>query len=121
MKNAGIVLLLTCASVSLAHADVVGTLNVHTMSDGHKTTGRDSGQPIAVQVDFSKTQDGTYDVTVWSGDRQFDKTTRVYVQEGKAARREGELPKLSNYHLLSSYRSATKRGRQVFRFSSKQY
>src|SRR5450631_3342994 len=53
-------------------------------------------QPIAVQVDFSKTQDGTYDVTVGSGDRQFDKTTRVYVQEGKAARREGELPKLSN-------------------------
>src|SRR5260370_23712354 len=51
MKHAGIVLLLTCASVSLASADVVGTLNIHTALDGHKTTGRDSGQPVAVQVD----------------------------------------------------------------------
>jgi len=33
MKQAGIVLLLTCALVSLAGADVVGTLNVHTASD----------------------------------------------------------------------------------------
>jgi hypothetical protein len=57
MKNAGIVLLLTCASVSLASADVVGTLNVHTAPDGHRTTGRDSGQRVAVQVDFSRTQD----------------------------------------------------------------
>jgi hypothetical protein len=85
MKNAGIVLLLTCASVSLASADVVGTLNVHTTPDGHRTTGRDSGQPIAVQVDFSRTQDGAYDITVWSGDRQFDTITRVHVHEGKAA------------------------------------
>ncbi len=85
MKQAGIVLLLTCASVSLAVADVVGTLNVHTTPDGHRTTGRDSGQPVAVQVDFSRTQDGRYGITVWSGDRQFDKVTRVYVQAGKAA------------------------------------
>src|SRR5260370_22333983 len=85
MKHGGIVLILTCASVSMASADVVGTLNIHTALDGHKTTGRDSGQPVAVQVDFSRTQDGTYDITVWSGDRQFDTITRVHVQEGKAA------------------------------------
>jgi hypothetical protein len=85
MKQAGIVLLLTCALVSLAGADVVGTLNVHTASDGHRTTGQDSGQPVAVQVDFSRTQDGRYDITVWSGERQFDQVTRVYVQAGKAA------------------------------------
>ena len=72
MKQAGIVLLLTCALVSLAGADVVGTLNVHTASDGHRTTGQDSGQPVAVQVDFSRTQDGRYDITVWSEERQFD-------------------------------------------------
>src|SRR6202047_2936879 len=29
-----------------------------------------------VQVDFSRTQDGTYDVTVWSGERQSEKVTR---------------------------------------------
>jgi hypothetical protein len=69
MKNAGIVLLLIFSPLSLASADVVGTLNVHTAADGHRTTGRDSGQPVAVQVDFSRTQDGTYDVTVWSGER----------------------------------------------------
>jgi hypothetical protein len=85
-KRAGSVLLLTCTSVSLASADVVGTLNVHTSPNGHRTTGRDNGQPVAVQVDFSRTQDGTYDITVWSGDRQFDKITRVSVQAGKAAR-----------------------------------
>jgi len=87
MKNAGMVLLLICASVSLATADVVGTLNVHTAPDGNTTTGRDIGQPVSVQVDFSRTQDGTYDITIWSGDRQFDKVTRVYVQSGKAAQR----------------------------------
>jgi hypothetical protein len=86
VKHAGIVLLLICASVCLAGADVVGTLNVHTATDGHRTTGRDIGQPIAVQVDFSRTQDGRYDITVWSGDRQYDKVTRVYVQAGKATR-----------------------------------
>src|SRR5271165_5296958 len=85
MKQAGIVLLWTCASVSLASADIVGTLNVHTGPDGHRTTGRDSGQPVAVQVDFSRTQDGKYDITVWSGDRQFGQVTRVYVQAGKVA------------------------------------
>ncbi len=88
MKNAGLVLLLTCASVGLAGADVVGTLNVHTAPDGHRTTGQDSGQPVAVQVDFSRTRDGRYDLTVWSGDRQFDKVVRVYVQGGKAAQGE---------------------------------
>jgi hypothetical protein len=85
MKNAGLVVLLTCASVSLAGADVVGTLNVHTAPGGHRTTGQDSGLPVAVQVDFSRTRDGRYDLTVWSGDRQFDKVVRVYVQGGKAA------------------------------------
>jgi hypothetical protein len=48
MKTAKIVLLLTCVSISLAHADIVGTLNVHTALDGHQITGRDSGQPIKV-------------------------------------------------------------------------
>jgi len=85
MKHAGIVLLLTCASVCVAGADVVGTLNVHTAPDGQRTTGRDSGQPVAVRVDFSRTQDGRYDITVWSGDRQIDKVTHVYVHAGKAA------------------------------------
>ena len=87
MKSAGIVLLLIYASVNLASADVVGTLNVHTAPDGHWTTGRDSGKPVAVQVDFSRTQDGTYDITVWSGERQFEKVTRVDVQAGKATQR----------------------------------
>jgi hypothetical protein len=87
MKNAGIVLLLIYASVNLAIADVVGTLNVHTAPDGHRTTGRDSGQPVAVQVDFSRTQDGTYDITIWSGERRFEKVTRVDVQAGKATQR----------------------------------
>jgi hypothetical protein len=87
MKNAGIVLLSICSSLSLASAHIVGTLNVHTAPDGHRTTGRDSGQPVAVQVDFSKTQDGTYDITVWSGDRQFEKVTQVDVQAGKATQR----------------------------------
>jgi hypothetical protein len=87
MKNAGIVLLLICSSLSLACADVVGTLNVHTAPDGHRLTGWDSGQPVAVQVDFSRTQDGTYDVTVWSGERQLEKVTRVDVQAGKATQR----------------------------------
>jgi hypothetical protein len=86
-KNAGIVLLSICSSLSLASAHIVGTLNVHTASDGHRTTGRDSGQPVAVQVDFSKTQDGTYDISVWSGDRQFEKVTQVDVQAGKATQR----------------------------------
>jgi hypothetical protein len=85
MKNAGIVLLLTCAWVVAAAADVVGTLNIHTAPDGHQTTGRDSGQPVAVQIDFSRTEDGTYEITVWSGARQFDKVTQVFVQSGKAA------------------------------------
>jgi hypothetical protein len=40
-----------------------------------------------VQVDFSRTHDGTYDVTVWSGERQLEKVTRVDVQAGKATQR----------------------------------
>jgi hypothetical protein len=84
MKYAGTVLLLICASVRLCCADVVGTLNIHTASADHRTTGRDSGQPIPVQVDFSRTQDGTYEITIWSGDHQFGKITRVDVQDGKA-------------------------------------
>jgi len=87
MKYTRTVLLLICASVSLGSADVVGTLNIHTAPDGYRTTGRDNGQPIAVQVDFSRTQDGTYEITVWSGDRRFGKITRVDVQYGKATQR----------------------------------
>src|ERR1700751_1994171 len=87
MKKAGIVLLLICISWSLASADVVGTLNVHTAPDGHRTTGRDSGQPVVVQVDFSRTQDGTYDITVWSGEPQFENVPRADVQAGKATQR----------------------------------
>jgi hypothetical protein len=87
MKNIGIVLLSIYASMNLASADVVGTLNVHTASDGLRTTGWDSGQPVTVQVDFSRTQDGTYDITVWSGERQLEKVTRVDVQAGKATQR----------------------------------
>jgi hypothetical protein len=41
----------------------------------------------SVQVDFSRTQDGTYDVTVWSGERQFEKVTRVDIQARKATQR----------------------------------
>jgi len=87
MKNIGIVLLSIYASMNLASADVVGTLNVHTASDGLRTTGWDSGQPVTVQVDFSRTQHGTYDITVWSGERQLEKVTRVDVQAGKATQR----------------------------------
>ena len=87
MKKAGIVFLLICASMNLASADVVGILNVHTAPDGLRTTGWDSGQPVAVQVDFSRTQDGTYDISVWSGERQFEKVTRVDVQAGKTTQR----------------------------------
>lgn len=87
MRHAGTVLLLICASVRLCCADVVGTLNIHTASDGPRTTGRDRGQPIPVQVDFSTTEDGTYEITVWSGDHQFGKITRVDVKDGKATLR----------------------------------
>ena len=91
MKSAGIVLLMACASVIPAGADIVGTLNVHTAADGHRITGQDMGRPIAVQVDFSRTQDGRYDITVWSENRQFGKVTRAYVKEGKAAQgQEGD-------------------------------
>jgi hypothetical protein len=83
MKKAGMAFVLICGLLSPVSADVVGILNVHLASDGHSETGRDSGQPVAVQVDFSRTQDGTYDLTVWSGDRQLEEATRVYVQMGK--------------------------------------
>jgi hypothetical protein len=84
MKQAEIALLAVFASATLAGADVVGTLNVHTSMEGRNTTGRDTGRAIAVQIDFSRTQDGTYDITVWSGNQQLDKTTRVYVRDGAA-------------------------------------
>jgi hypothetical protein len=87
MKYAGTVLLLVCASACLCCADVVGTLNIHTASDGRRATGRDSGQPIPVQVDFSRTQDGIYEITIWSGDHQLGAITRVDVQDGKATQR----------------------------------
>jgi hypothetical protein len=85
MNHAKFVFLLLWSSANLAGADVVGTLNIHTTLDGRTTTGRDSGQAVVVQVDFSRTQDGVYDISVWSGTRQLDKTTRVQVQQGKAA------------------------------------
>jgi hypothetical protein len=84
MKNAEMAFVLICGLLSPVRADVVGTLNVHFAPDGHSETGRDSGQPVAVQVDFSRTQDGTYDVTVWSGDRPIEEATRVNVQMGEA-------------------------------------
>jgi hypothetical protein len=84
MKKAGMAFLLICGSLSPVSADVVGILSVHIAPDGHSVTGRDSGQPVAVQIDFSGTQDGMYDVSVWSGDRQLEEATRVYVQMGKA-------------------------------------
>ncbi|MBV8376043.1 MAG: hypothetical protein JO279_03485 [Verrucomicrobia bacterium] len=88
MTKAGIILLLICASISLARSDVVGTLNIHTAPDGHTMTGQDSGQPVEVRVDFSGTQDGTYDLSVWSGGHQLEKVIRVYVRAGEAAQRE---------------------------------
>jgi hypothetical protein len=109
MKTAEIVLLSICSSLSLASANIVGILNVHTAPGGHRTTGRDSGQPVAVQVDFSKTQDGTYDITVWSGERQFEKVTRVDVQAGKGNSGGRELSNRTDYGLLSRYRLETKR------------
>jgi hypothetical protein len=89
MKIAGMIFLSICSSLSPASANIVGILNVHTAPGEHGTTGWDSGQPVAVQIDFSKTQDGMYDITVWSGERQFAKVTRVDVQAGKAAQ-QGE-------------------------------
>jgi hypothetical protein len=71
------------ASAAMATADVVGTLNVHTALDGHRKTGLDTGQPIPVQVDFSGTGDGVYDVSVWSNDRQMGPATRAKVAQGK--------------------------------------
>ena len=110
MKSAGIVHLLIYASVNLAlaSANVAGTLNVHTAPDGHRTTGRDSGQPVAVQVDFSRTQDGTYDITVWSGERQL-KGYPCRRPGGKGNSAGRELPNWPDYGLLSGYRSETKR------------
>jgi hypothetical protein len=84
MRNARILLLMACALVDVASADVVGVLNVHT-APGLRATGWDSGRPVAVQVDFSRTEDGNYDVTVWSGTRQFDKIFHVQVEGGKVA------------------------------------
>jgi hypothetical protein len=84
MKSAEMAFAIICGSLSPVSADVVGTLNVHLAPDGHSETGRDSGQPVAVQVDFSGTQDGTYDISVWSGDRKLEEATRVHVQMGKA-------------------------------------
>jgi hypothetical protein len=86
MKIAGMAFALVCGSLSPVSADVVGILNVHLAPDGHSETGRDSGLPVAVQVGFSGTQDGTYDVSVWSGDRQLEEATRVHVQMGTATR-----------------------------------
>lgn len=43
-------------------------------------------------IDFSQTQDGTYEVTIWSGGRQVGKTTRVYVRDGKVGQIEGSYP-----------------------------
>ena len=46
------------ASVIPAGADIVGNLNIHTAADGDRIPGQDTGQPVAVQVNFSWTQDG---------------------------------------------------------------
>jgi hypothetical protein len=83
MNYARVVLCLMFASAVVATADVVGTLNVHTALDGHSKTGADIGQPIPVQVDFAGTQDGVYDISMWSSDRQLGSATRVNVAHGK--------------------------------------
>jgi hypothetical protein len=67
----------------VAAADVVGTLNVHTALGGQGKTGLDTGQPIPVQVDFSGTTDGAYEISVWSSDRQIGPATRVNVAHAK--------------------------------------
>ena len=56
---------------------------------GQRSTGNGA-------VDFSRTQDGTYDITVWSGERQLEKVTRVDVQAGKATQR-GESYRTSQF------------------------
>jgi hypothetical protein len=86
MDCAKIVLMLIFSSAIMAGADVVGTLNVHTALSGQAKIGVDTGEPIPVQVDFSKTEDGTYDISVWSGNRQIGAGTRVNVRQGKARR-----------------------------------
>jgi hypothetical protein len=73
-------------SANLAGADAVGTLNLHTAHNSHAITGLDTGQPIPVQVDFSRTQDGTYDITVWSGNRQVGTAARINIEKGKPVR-----------------------------------
>ena len=82
MNYARVVLCLLFASAVMATADVVGTLNVHTALDSHRKTGSDMGGPIPVQVDFSGTEDGVYDISVWSNDRQMGRVTRVNVAHG---------------------------------------
>jgi len=47
-----------------------------------------SGQRVTVQVDFSRTKDGAYEITVCSGDRRLDEI-RVLVERGKVARPGG--------------------------------
>jgi hypothetical protein len=83
MNYAWVVLCFLFASAVMATADVVGTLNVHTALGGHRKTGSDTGEPIPVQVDFSGTEDGGYDISVWSNDRQMGPVTRVNVGHGK--------------------------------------
>ncbi len=87
MKQVRTAFLLVFALARLGSGEIVGTLNTHTAPDRKTITGRYTGLPIAVQVDFSRTQNGTYDITIWSGQHQFDQTTRVGVQDGKAAQR----------------------------------
>jgi hypothetical protein len=86
MYRTRLVLLLIFASAKLAGADVVGTLNVHTARNGHIRTGLDTGLPVPVQVDFSRTQDGAYDITIWSGDKQIGTATRINIEKGKPNR-----------------------------------
>ena len=97
MDCAKIVLMLIFVSAILAGADVVGTLNVHTALSGQAKTGVDTGQPIPVQVDFSKTQDGTYDISVWSGNRQIEAAnTRLDVTQASVATANANVAKTNS-------------------------
>ncbi|MBV9672388.1 MAG: hypothetical protein JO076_06130 [Verrucomicrobia bacterium] len=86
------IFLIMFVGATLASADTVGRLNIHKAPGGKTVTGHDNGRSIPVEIDFSQTQDGTYDVTVWSGEREIGEGTRVYVRDGKVGQVEGSYP-----------------------------
>src|SRR5208337_2733183 len=118
MHRTRLVLLMIFASANLASADVVGTLNVHTARNGHTRTGLDTGLPVPVQVDFSRTQDGTYDITIWSGNKQIGIATRINIEKGKP-NRAGARGQGSTMTIYCPGTDLGKMDRQVFRSSFK--